>query len=57
MNSILPRMLSDIATKGHAKHAGHTTCKGERVRGRQGKTPCDLHIDYSIAVGNNGYRR
>jgi hypothetical protein len=31
--------------------AGHTTCKGERSRGRQGKAPCDLHIEYSIAVG------
>jgi hypothetical protein len=43
--------VKEIAAEGHAKHAGHTTCKGERVRGRQGKTPCDLQIEYSIAVG------
>jgi hypothetical protein len=38
------------AAERHEHHAGHTRCKGERVRGRQGKTPCDLHIEYSIAV-------
>jgi hypothetical protein len=43
--------VNHIATEGRAKAAGHTTCKGERVRGRQGKTPCDLQIEYSIAVG------
>jgi hypothetical protein len=43
--------VADVADKGHEHAAGHTRCKGERVRGRQGKTPCDLHIEYSIAVG------
>jgi len=43
--------VADIAKQGHSEHAGHTKCTGERIRGRQGKTPCDLHIDYSIAVG------
>jgi hypothetical protein len=39
------------AAEDHQHKAGHTRCKGERVRGRQGKAPCDLHIEYSIAVG------
>jgi hypothetical protein len=43
--------VDNIAEEGKARAAGHTKCKGERVRGRQGKTPCDLHIEYSIAVG------
>jgi hypothetical protein len=43
--------VADIAKHGQSEHAGHTKCTGERIRGRQGKTPCDLHIDYSIAVG------
>jgi hypothetical protein len=42
--------VADVAEQGHEHHAGHTRCKGERVRGRQGKTPCDLHIEYSIAA-------
>jgi len=42
--------VDNIAEQGKARAAGHTKCKGERVRGRQGKTPCDLHIEYSIAV-------
>src|SRR6188508_2413166 len=41
--------VADVADKGHDSAAGHTTCKGERVRGRLGKTPCDLHVEYSIA--------
>ena len=47
----LAQTVSHVAQEGRAKAAGHTTCKGERVRGRQGKTPCDLQIEYSIAVG------
>jgi len=43
--------VADVAEQGTERTAGHTRCKGERVRGRQGKTPCDLHIQYSIAVG------
>jgi hypothetical protein len=43
--------VKEVAAEGRGKHAGHTTCKGERVRGRVGKTPCDLHVEYSIAVG------
>ena len=43
--------VTDIAEHGRKTAAGHTRCKGERVRGLQGKTPCDLHIEYSIAVG------
>jgi hypothetical protein len=43
--------VDQIAEAGKSRTAGHTRCKGERVRGRQGKTPCDLHIEYSIAVG------
>jgi len=43
--------VADVASQGHDHSAGHTRCKGERVRGRQGKTPCDLHIEYQIAVG------
>ena len=43
--------VKHIAAEGHEHHAGQTICKGERVRGRQGKTPCDLNVKYSIAVG------
>jgi hypothetical protein len=43
--------VDQIAEAGKSRTAGHTRCNGERVRGRQGKTPCDLHIEYSIAVG------
>jgi hypothetical protein len=43
--------VTDVAKQGHDGAAGHTTCTGERVRGRLGKTPCDLHVEYSIAVG------
>ena len=43
--------VEQVAEEGRTAAAGHTRCKGERVRGRQGKTPCDLHIEYSRAVG------
>ena len=39
-----------IAEQGKTRAAGHTKCNGER-HGRNGKGPCDLHIEYSIAVG------
>ena len=42
--------VTDVASQGHDGAAGHTTCKGERVRGRLGKTPCDLDVKYSIAL-------
>jgi hypothetical protein len=42
--------VDHIAEQGKARTAGHTQCKGER-HGRLGKAPCDLHIEYSIAVG------
>ncbi len=42
--------VTDVAEQGQDGAAGHTTCKGERVRGRLGKTPCDLHVEYSIAL-------
>jgi hypothetical protein len=41
--------VDHIAQQGEARAAGHATCKGER-HGRLGKAPCDLHIEYSIAV-------
>ena len=41
--------VDHIAEQGKARTAGHTRCKGER-HGPQGKGPCDLHIEYSIAV-------
>jgi hypothetical protein len=41
--------VDHIAQQGEARTAGHATCNGER-HGRQGKAPCDLHIEYSIAV-------
>jgi hypothetical protein len=41
--------VDHIAQQGEAHAAGHATCNGER-HGRQGKAPCDLHIEYSIAV-------
>jgi hypothetical protein len=42
--------VDHIAENGKSRAAGHATCKGER-QGRLGKGPCDLHIEYSIAVG------
>jgi hypothetical protein len=42
--------VDHIAEQGKARAAGHATCNGERHRG-QGKEPCALHIEYSIAVG------
>jgi len=42
--------VDDIAQQGTAHAAGHARCNGER-HGRLGKAPCDLHIEYSIAVG------
>jgi hypothetical protein len=39
-----------IAEQRKVRAAGHARCSGER-HGRQGKAPCDLHIEYSIAVG------
>jgi hypothetical protein len=42
--------VDHIAEQGKARAAGHARCNGER-HGRQGKGPCDLHIEYSIAVG------
>ena len=47
----LAKNVAEIAKQGQHESAGHTKCTGERIRGRQGKTPCDLHIEYSIAVG------
>ena len=41
--------VDDIAEQGKTRAAGHTRCNGERHR-RDGKGPCDLHIEYSIAV-------
>jgi hypothetical protein len=41
--------VDHIAEQGKVRAAGHARCKGER-HGRAGKAPCDLHIDYSIAV-------
>ena len=43
--------VDQIAESGKRRAAGHMRCKGERIRGRQGKAPCDLQIEYSIAVG------
>lgn len=42
--------VDDIAEHGKAHSAGRATCNGER-HGSRGKAPCELHIDYSIAVG------
>jgi len=42
--------VDHIAEQGKARATGHAKCSGER-HGRQGKAPCDLHIEYSIAVG------
>ena len=42
--------VDHIAEHGEARTAGHAKCKGER-HGRLGKGPCDLNIEYSIAVG------
>jgi hypothetical protein len=41
--------VDHIAEQGKARAAGHATCNGER-HGGQGKAPCDLRIEYSIAV-------
>jgi hypothetical protein len=41
--------VDHIAEQGKARAAGHTRCNGER-HGRNGKGPCDLHIEYAIAV-------
>ena len=41
--------VDHIAEQGKARSAGQARCKGER-HGRHGKGPCDLHIEYSIAV-------
>jgi hypothetical protein len=42
--------VEHIAEQGATSATGHATCNGERHGGR-GKAPCDLHIEYSIAVG------
>jgi hypothetical protein len=42
--------VDHIAEQGKARAAGHTRCNGLRP-GRQGKSPCELNIRYSIAVG------
>ena len=42
--------VDDIAEHGKAHAAGHATCNGER-QGRTGKTSCNLHIEYKIAIG------
>jgi len=42
--------VDHIAEQGKTRTAGHAKCNGER-HGRNGKGPCDLHIEYSIAVG------
>jgi len=42
--------VDHIAEQGKARAAGHARFNGER-QGRHGKGPCDLHIEYSIAVG------
>ena len=41
--------VDHIAEQGKARAVGHTKCNGER-HGRHGKGPCDLNIEYSIAV-------
>jgi len=41
--------VDHIAEQGKARVAGHTKCNGQR-HGHKGKMPCDLHIEYSIAV-------
>jgi hypothetical protein len=42
--------VDHIAEQGKARTAGHAKCTGER-QGPRGKALCDLHIEYSIAVG------
>lgn len=42
--------VDQIARHGKYRADGHAVCSGER-HGRKGKAPCDLQIDYSIAVG------
>ncbi len=41
--------MDHIAEQGKSRTTGHATCNGER-HGRHGKAPCDLRIDYAIAV-------
>jgi len=47
----LAASVAEIADSKKTSAAGHIRCTGERTRGRQGKSSCDLHIEYSIAVG------
>jgi hypothetical protein len=42
--------VAHVAEHGHSHTTGHTRCTGTRVRGRAGKTACDLGIEYSISV-------
>jgi hypothetical protein len=42
--------VDDIAEHGKSHVAGQAKCTGER-QGRLGRIPCELHIEYSIAVG------
>jgi hypothetical protein len=42
--------VDHIAEHGKSHDAGHAKCNGER-QGRLGRIPCELHIEYSIAVG------
>jgi hypothetical protein len=42
--------VDDIAAQGTERAGGHVRCSGER-HGPHGKALCDLHIEYSIAVG------
>src|SRR5690349_12814910 len=41
--------VDHIAEHGEARAAGHAKCNGQR-QGHLGKQPCDLHIEYSIAI-------
>ena len=42
--------VDHIAEQGKARASGKAKCNGERHR-HKGKGPCELHIEYSIAVG------
>lgn len=42
--------VDDIAEQGKTRSAGHAKCNGQR-HGHKGMGPCDLHIEYAIAVG------
>jgi hypothetical protein len=42
--------VDHIAEEGKAHSSGRAKCNGQR-HGQNGKGPCDLHIEYSIAVG------